>query len=258
MKNWKKSSMTLAFSLAACLATAAVSHAATAEQTCLSKRVGAWSKYEACVAKVMASVYAGAPVDDALQGKLAKCRTKLASVWPKLQALEGSATCSGTPRFEDLGNGTIQDNLTGRQWLKQGDEGGAPWGQDNLYQWSAGSPYPANGDLYGYYLYHTSGSSIGGHEDWRIPSLAEMLSILPSGSLPCGSTPCVDPAFNSSCTSLCSSFTCSCTLTNSYWTSAEVPGSSNKSYVVNFANGEIVEGFKTLSRSGRPVRGTLN
>lgn len=258
MKNWSKTSLILGLGLAACVTTAGVSHAATAEQVCLSKRVAAWSKYDACVSKVMAAVYAGAPVDAVVQGKLAKCRTKLAAAWPKLQALVGSATCSGQPRFEDLGNGTIADNLTGRQWLKQGDEGGAPWGQDNLYQWSTGAPYAANGDFFSYYLYHTSGSGIGGHEDWRNPSLAELLSIVMTGPLPCGSTPCVDPAFNTGCTSLCSSTVCSCTLSNTYWTSAEVPDASNKSWVVNFANGEILDGFKALSRSGRPVRGGLN
>lgn len=233
--------------------------AQTAEQKCLAKRVSAWSKYESCVAKIMGAIYAGAPLDAGAQEKLAKCRTKFAGTWPKLAALEGSATCSGLPRFVDDGNGTIRDNLSGLTWNKQGDNAGEPWDKDSIYDWSSGAPYGSDGSAFDYLLFHTNGSMIGGNRDWRVPSIAELMSIVLAGPLPCASSPCIEPAFNTGCMPNCFfSSACSCTVAFPYWTGVTVPGSTNQAYAVDFADGELFNGFKTLDRNTRVVRGGLN
>ncbi len=242
-----------------CVSASIAMAASTPEQSCQSKRLKAWTKYEGCVGKAMGAVYAGKPLDATAQAALAKCRTKLAAAWPKLSAIVGSATCSGQPRFVDNGNGTIRDNLSGRTWSKQGDQAAEPFDKDSIYDWSFGSPYGSDGTAFDYMLDVTNGSVIGGHQDWRVPTIAELLSIVLAGPLPCGSSPCIEPAFNASCTANCSFFSsCSCSVPYPYWTDVSVPEAPNMAYAVDFGDGELFEGFKTLDRNVRLVRGGLH
>ena len=70
------------------------------------------------------------------------------------------------PRFEDNGDGTITDHLTGLVWLKNADCGGTmTWNQaltycNNLASGSCGL---------------TDGSAIG---DWRLPNIVELESLV--------------------------------------------------------------------------------
>lgn len=207
----------------------------------------------------MAGIYAGTPLDAVAQSKLAKCRNKFAGTWPKLAALVGSPTCSGLSRFVDNGNGSISDRLSGLTWNKQGDQAAEPFDKDYIWDWSTGAPYGATGTAFDDLLDTTNGSAIGGGRDWRVPTIAELLSILLAGPLPCAASPCVEPVFNSGCMANCSfSSVCSCTVAFPYWTSASVPESPNLAYAIDFADGELSSGFKTLERNTRAVRGGLH
>jgi hypothetical protein len=256
MKNLKHHVAMLACTAAVfTLSTAA--QAATAEETCQSKRLQAWSKYEYCVDKVMTGLYAGAPLDDAAQAKLAKCRTKAQSAWEKLSALVGSTTCSGKPRFSDTSGATVTDNLSNLMWNKQGDIGNN-WDKDDIYPWSTGSPYKADGTAFDDFLHATNHYPYDDQVDWRLPTVAELLSLVPAGPMPCATSPCIDPKFNFACTIGCTQFSiCSCTVAFPYWTGVTVADSTNMAWAVNFGNGELFAGFKTLSRNVRAVRGGL-
>ena len=62
-----------------------------------------------------------------------------------------------TSRFVDNGDGTITDEMTGLMWQKDPDENEKSW---------AGA------------LTYADGSTVGGYEDWRLPNILEMESIL--------------------------------------------------------------------------------
>ncbi len=70
------------------------------------------------------------------------------------------------PRFTDLGSGTIQDNLTGLEWVKaphslSGNSGATTWN---------GAIDRCNNLVY------------AGHSDWRLPSIKELESLVNCGT----------------------------------------------------------------------------
>jgi len=66
--------------------------------------------------------------------------------------------------FVDHGDNTVTDNDTGLTWEVKTDDGG-PRDKDNTYTWETAMDYCE--DL-----------SLGGHDDWRLPSYNELISIL--------------------------------------------------------------------------------
>jgi hypothetical protein len=108
----------------------------------------------------------------------------------------------GAPtRFVDNGDGTICDHLTGLMWEKKtSDAGGAdytdPHNVVNSYKWP---------ELYTKFLSQLNGETavtedseqLGGYRDWRIPTLAELRTLLYEQQFPCSVDPCLaDPVFN--------------------------------------------------------------
>ena len=83
-----------------------------------------------------------------------------------------------TPRFADLGDGTIRDNLTGLIWLKKADcaFAGRTWQQSLDDVVSLNTTGTMNG--------HDCGdeSNHGSHQtDWRLPNLRELKSLVHYG-----------------------------------------------------------------------------
>ncbi|MBN1523856.1 MAG: DUF1566 domain-containing protein [Spirochaetales bacterium] len=70
-----------------------------------------------------------------------------------------------SPRFNDNGNGTVTDNLTGLMWLKTPGTTG--------YSWSAACST-------GLAAFNTA--LVGGYSDWRMPNVNELASIVNHGS----------------------------------------------------------------------------
>jgi len=64
------------------------------------------------------------------------------------------------PRFNDNGNGTVTDNMTGLMWVKDGEI--LP---EHQYDW-----YGALG--------FCNDLSLAGYDDWRMPNAREMLSLI--------------------------------------------------------------------------------
>lgn len=85
------------------------------------------------------------------------------------------------PRFTDLGDGTIKDNATGLEWVKQPENIGGVWedgGQPTLVLWNDA-------------IDNCNALNYAGHSDWRLPNVMELLSIVDYTKF----DPCIDETF---------------------------------------------------------------
>lgn len=154
--------------------------------------------------------------------------------------------------FTDNGDGTITDNLTGLMWEKKGDDG-TIHDKDNTYTWGlTSSPYTMNGTMVTTFLAGLNGGGgFAGHTDWRIPNITELQSIANYQN----AAPLVSSEFNTSCATTCTVTTCSCTQSNTYWSSSTSPDAADNAWFVSFSNGFVLNDPKSSSLSARAVRG---
>jgi hypothetical protein len=124
----------------------------------------------------------------------------------------------------------------------------------NLYTWSTGSSDPDGTVFTDLLAALNAPPCFAEHCDWRLPTVAELLSILRD---PCTSMPCVMPVFDTSCSGTCTVTTCSCTSNDGYWTSESYPGDPAVAYSVSFpAGGQLNAYAKWSEVSTRAVRNT--
>jgi len=152
----------------------------------------------------------------------------------------------GSARFVDNGDGTITDAQNGLQWEKKTDDFGLH-DKDNTYTWSAGGIAP-NGTVFTTFLatLNTCRSSddetltdgFAGHCDWRLPTVGELRSLL---SAPCAGNPCVDAGIGLTTGTL-------------HWTSTAPSSSPSAIRLIDFSNGNLSNGIRTLAVSVRAVR----
>ena len=143
------------------------------------------------------------------------------------------------PRFVDNGDGTVTDNQTGLQWEKKVAGTGCLHCVNDIKLWAA-----AMGDwiseVNGYSSDGTAQTGLGGHSDWRLPTNAELQTIL-LAPYPCGTSPCIDPVFAP-------------TAASDYWSST-TDLNPDDAWEVFFANGYLdVEGKYNIFHV-RAVRG---
>jgi len=200
--------------------------APTPEQRCQQVRYTEAGKYGACHQKEFAKAY-GARSHD-LQFKLARCTTKYTGKWPRLRAQAGGtgATCD-RDRFEDNGDGTVTDWLTGLQWEKKTDDASVH-DKDNLYSWSATQvSTAADGTAFTSFLPAlNSGGCFAGQCDWRLPTIAELMTIL-LATYPCATSPCIDEAVFGP------------TVADNYWTSNSDANRPIGVWAVRFEDGYV-------------------
>ncbi len=203
------------------LATAAPALAASPAQKCQASKLKVAGKYNACRLNAESKAVAtGNPVD------YAKCDAKYVAKWITVETNGGGmcptegdqnvlqsqiAADSGYialrlagVRFIDNGNGTVTDLLTKLTWEKKTDDSSVHDG-DNVYTWSATIPTP-NGTLFTSFLGTLNGNTssdggavsgcFAGHCDWRVPTTAEIETILLEPAL-CATNPCIAPVFGS-------------------------------------------------------------
>jgi hypothetical protein len=86
----------------------------------------------------------------------------------------------GPLSYTDNGDGTLTDNRTGLTWEKRTDAN-----VDNSYSWTEALDYAAELNAM------NGGAGFAGHNDWRLPNLKELLSIVDFSRF----NPSIDPIF---------------------------------------------------------------
>jgi len=171
---------------------------------------------------------------------------------------------AASPRFVDNMDGTLTDMTTCLMWeMKTGTVGSGvdcstttcsdPHVVNNTYVWSASGSAP-DGVLFTDFLLRVNGQlcgsttcpGLGGHSDWRVPTLSELQTIVDATQGVCGggSGPCINPAFGP-------------TVANFYWSSATNAGNPTFAWDVNFFIGFSLTDGKAFNFYVRAVRGGL-
>lgn len=218
-------------------------HAATTpEQTCEKSRYTAAAKYHACEEKAVGAYRGGLDFSKFLT-TISKCHVKYTATWAKLQkkASGTGATCDDV-RYDTTVTGTVTDRLTGLQWEQKTDDGVTAHDKDNQYSWAVGIG-AADGTVYTTFLATlNSGGCFAGQCDWRVPTRAELQTILLEG-YPCTSSPCIDQSVFGPTTA------------SYYWSSA---ASGSTVWCANFLNGSVDSSLqRNVNTFVRAVRGGL-
>lgn len=199
------------------------------EKDCRTDRERAAGKHAKCAHKAMARYYLVSY--EAYKAAAADCVTKYAATWPKLQS-KGEATCS-SPRFQDNGNGTVKDWLTGLQWEKKTTLVGSgtsadPLDVDNTYSWSegGGSYTAADGTAFTSFLAALNGGCFAGQCDWRLPTRSELMTIVTPVYPECTLGPCIDPVFGP-------------TVAACYWSADPFSNAPTSAWAVDFGEGRL-------------------
>jgi hypothetical protein len=86
-----------------------------------------------------------------------------------------------------------------------------------------------------------------GHCDWRLPTIAELQTIVDTSVAGCGdislTTPCIDPTFGPTAAS------------DGYWSSTTEDGVADNAWAVRFGFGDLASPSKALAIFVRAVRG---
>lgn len=162
--------------------------------------------------------------------------------------------------YTDNGDGTITDHNTNLMWEKKDDSDGIH-DRDNTYTWSGPSVGESNimdGTISTTFLAAlNAGEGFAGHTDWRIPSIRELQGIVDYAD----TSPAVDAAFHQEggCAG-CLDLTvpaCSCTASDSYWSSTSFAAIPMGAWFVFFGGGHADFGAKSNAFPVRAVRGGL-
>ncbi len=140
---------------------------------------------------------------------------------------------SGTARsFTDNGDGTVTDNVTGLMWEKKGSADDIHY-MDNIYAWTSTDEQMDGPIVTAFLASLNADKGFAGHNDWRIPTITELLSLWNVGA----GNPTAFTPFNDSCVNGCNSETCSCTAPTTYWSSSSSHFDGGKAWFVNFGDG---------------------
>jgi len=142
--------------------------------------------------------------------------------------------------YVDHGDGTVTDVNTGLMWEKLSHDG-TVHDDHNTYTWAnAISGHVAT----------LNSTNFAGHNDWRLPNVRELLSIVTYQNL----LPTVAPAFDNHCSSGCDVTRCSCTFSGDTWTSTSEADSPSNQWFVDFQDGQVGAGLEHGSGPVRAVR----
>ena len=154
--------------------------------------------------------------------------------------------------YHDNGDGTVSDLNTGLMWEKKGDNGGLH-DKDNVYQYDGDGLQETIWDWLDD-VNVEGGTGFAGHNDWRIPNVKELQSIVNYGA----ELPAVSSEFNTGCIAGCTVTSCSCTQTAGfYWSSTTEPLGPSYAWSVRFADGAVDTRSKANNYNLRAVRGGL-
>ena len=121
--------------------------------------------------------------------------------------------------YTDLGNGIVRDNVTGLEWQQETAPG--------TYTWQQAIDYCA-------------GLNLGGKDDWRLPTIKELSTLVDSG------IPYPGPTINTTYFSG--------TVASYYWSSTTDADDTYDAWYVDFYDGYVGYGLKTSYGYVRAVR----
>jgi len=127
---------------------------------------------------------------------------------------------SSGAHYTNNGDGTITDNATGLEWVASPTAAGV----GGTYLWGAA-------------ITACEGLTYAGHDDWRLPNVKELISIVDYGRV----GPAIDPLFTSQSTA--------------YWSSTTYADGTDYAWAVDFGAGFVGFGGKGSRYYVRPVRG---
>jgi hypothetical protein len=160
---------------------------------------------------------------------------------------DGALKSGAALAYVDNGDGTVTDLNTRLTWEKKSDDEGLH-DRNRTYSWSTSS-----GDSVWDWLDQVNeegGAGFAGHNDWRLPNVKELLTIVDFEE----SEPAVSSVFDHDCAPRCNVLNCSCTL-GGYWSSTTVSGRPTEAYWVSFRDGRVVVDSKDTTAFVRAVRG---
>lgn len=145
------------------------------------------------------------------------------------------AACSTSTKVDSIylnnGNGTVTDNVTGLMWAQCTDglsDATCTTGFASTHNWA--DAFAA--------VKAANASSLMGHNDWRLPNVKELLSIIDKG--------CDNPATNS--------VLFPATQPGGYWSSSPDKQDNQQSYSVDFTSGSVDVSLKFAPHYVRLVR----
>jgi hypothetical protein len=205
----------------------------TPEQSCQSGRANAAGRYARCIEYELKRTY----LENFDAARFGRCVTKYGATWTKLQAealaSPATETCDAA-RYVDNNDGTVTDNLTALQWEKKTSDATVH---------DKGNPYSAaDGTVFTVFLATLNAAGFAGQHDWRLPTLAELLSIAQPAYPNCSVGPCIDPTFGS-------------TQSDFYWSSSRHQFNPLLEWGVSFFDSGPVPEVKTNLHYARAVRG---
>jgi len=170
------------------------------------------------------------------------------------------STTTTTLRFVDNGDGTVTDNQTGLQWEQKVAGSSCLHCVNDTYIWSSSGTAP-DGTAFTSFLATLNGGATGvgnctsgdgstqtggfnNHCDWRLPTIAELQTILDTSQGQCGagSGACIDPTFGP-------------TGASRYWSSTTSASNPSNAWFVSFFGGFASSDIKTDNFFVRAVRG---
>jgi hypothetical protein len=161
---------------------------------------------------------------------------------------DGTVRAGRPLNFRDNGDGTLADLNTQLVWEKKSADGGLhDW--QNTYYWSLAF----RTTIWDWLDKVNSENETGfaGYNDWRIPNVKELLSIVDFQTF----NPAVAPILNNGLRPGCTVRTCSLTAPGFYWSSTALASIVDGAWGVFFANGIATFNDKSEVNHVRAVRG---
>ena len=217
--------------LSAVLVTPIAGHAAADPvQKCVAAKIKAAGKRTNCLAGVAAKEALGKAAD------ATKCQLAFTKARDKADA--GAAKKNASCRFVDNGDGTVSDLDTLLMWEKKtvaNADATVSWATAASEAVSAATGTSANGEQFS--------GSLGGYQDWRLPSVVELETIVDFNPPACGTGgTCILTVFGP-------------THLGDYWAITSDQTDAAKAWVIGFDDGTLDVIAKSGAAATRVVRG---